>query len=243
MSNLDKKGNNSLNNAIDEIGKLIIADYIKLNRQHPYIVGIAGCAGVGKSTFAEEIKKTLEIKKKKVKIIGFDDFFKSREERRKLGTEWDENHVRLEDLVTFFNKIKEGAKRIPITRYVRDPQVGDSQLIKEEVNFDGIDIIIFEGLYAISSEKRLGNLLQFVDFSIYLDAEISDIKEWRYEQETKKDSKKQRTLMEMDTHWEKGIVPDIKNNVAPSRKNAHLIIHFDSERNVSSKEIKKKAGF
>jgi uridine kinase len=100
-------------------------------------------------------------------------------------------------------------------------------VISETIDVSGIDVIIFEGLYAIANTQRLGNLREFIDLPIYLSAGLDDIKEWRYEQEREKSHP--RTPEQMDRHWTEGILPDLINNIAPSIKNARFVIEVESD--------------
>ncbi len=193
----------------------------------PYIIGIGGGAGVGKTTFADSLKNALEQECKKVLVMHLDDFFKSPEERRRLGTEWDENHINLAGARRVLESAKRGDAEATKQRYDR----ATGKIEQEQVDMSGADIIIFEGIYAISSEKRLGNFLEFIDLPVYLSAEIEDIRKWRFAQEAEKPHP--RSLEHMEMHWKSGILPDLQRNVMPSKKNARFVINVDSNHGLS----------
>jgi len=81
-------------------------------------------------------------------------FFKHPFDRALLGTEWDENHVRLQNLRYFMARVKKGEKIIGREKYNRDTLT----LEEDIVNLEGVEVVILAGLYAVSNEDRLGNL-------------------------------------------------------------------------------------
>ena len=193
----------------------------------PCIVGIGGGAGVGKTTFADSLKSALEDKGKTVFVIHLDDFFKSPEERKLTGTEWDENHINLAEARRVLESIKRGAAKITKPKYNRTFR----KIEPEIIDISGIDVAIFEGIYAIASDERLGNFLEFIGLPVFMSAEISDIKKWRFLQEEKKPYPRSREQMER--HWNLGILPDLRNNILPSKKNARFIVSVDSSHEFS----------
>lgn len=190
---------------------------------HPFIIGIGGGAGVGKTTFSVLLKNVLEKKGKKVLIIPLDDFFRSPEERERLGTEWGENHIKLGEARRVLESIRNGDAGITKPKYNRATKI----IEKETVRLDGIDIVIFEGIYAISGEKRLGNFLEFLDLPVFMSAELPDMKRWRFSQEAEKPHPRSKAGMER--HWNLGVLPDFEKNILPSKKNARFVISVDSK--------------
>lgn len=214
----------------EEIVRYILGDCNSSKVHPPYVVGIAGGAGVGKTTLASSLENSLRRKGKKVLVISLDEFFKSPEERRELGTEWDEEHVRLKDAESFMNEVKSGNKRISRRKYVRGPV---PRMVEEVVDLEGIDIVIFEGLHVINNEDRLGNFLKFVDLPIYMDADVENLEEWRFKQEREKANP--RTLEQMERHWKEGVLIDLNKNILPQAANAKLIIYMDKDHNMKLK--------
>ncbi|MBD3272240.1 MAG: hypothetical protein GF384_06865 [Elusimicrobia bacterium] len=185
----------------------------------PFIIGVGGPSGVGKSFFAHEIlKKELENRDKKVLVISLDSFFETRHTRDAIGSEWDERHVRIDELRRVFKSIVQGKQCIQTRRRDRTKK----NLIFWTIFPAKYDIIMLEGLYAISSDPRLGNLSEFVDLPIYITAKKTLVKQWRFQQEKQK--KDARTQAAMNKHWYQGIVPDTVHNVKPSKKNALVVL-------------------
>lgn len=189
----------------------------------PFIIGIAGPSGIGKTTIAAAIERNLSARGRKVFRFGMDDFFVGPDQRARLD-EWGPDHVRLEELSGVLRAIREGRKTFDPARSVRRPR---RALISWKIDLSETDVIVFEGLYALSSDPGLGGLRRFVDLAIYLSAGIEDVKRWRWAQEAEKPDA--RSEEAMGKHWTEGIRPDIEARVAPSAANADWIFVMDSE--------------
>lgn len=202
----------------------IIKNLLSLsNKNVPFIIGIGGSAGVGKSTFASSLGQFLANKGQKNILLSIDDFFKNPTERKELS-EWGPQHVRIQEIRRILQLIKTGQKLIRTKRYKR-------KAIKEfsswEISLRGIDLVIFEGIYAINDSKHLGKFSDFMDLAIYLKASLENIKCWRFQQEYQKP--RGRNQEEMEKHWREGILPDFYHNIAPTEDNADIVIQVDSE--------------
>jgi len=186
--------------------------------QRPLIIGLGGGAGAGKSTLADFLKIGLELKGKKVLIIGEDEFIKSPEERKALGTEWDENHLNLTAAATALQEIKADQKSITIPSYDRQSKT----IIKRRLDLNNIDIVIFDGLHALSREEKLAKLGGFMDLGVFFDANIAELEIRRFHQETGKPHP--RTPEQMSKHWREGNLPDLKKNIQPTKQHADFVI-------------------
>lgn len=160
-------------------------------------------------------------------VLGLDSFFKSPQERKKLG-EWGPEHIRLLDAKEVFVKISSGEKIIRTTQYVREPT---KKMLPWDISVVGIEIIIFEGLYVLSGRMEHENLSALASLRIYLTADLTHIKTWRFQQEFEKSEG--RSPQQMDYHWNVGILPDIITNIQPSSKNAHMVFFGDSTHHFS----------
>jgi uridine kinase len=201
----------------------IIAPALPPGSTIPFIIGIAGPSGVGKTTIAQAIEKHLTARGRIVVRIGMDDFFVSPEERKRLD-EWGPDHVRLSELAGILSSIRDGGRSFDVLRSVRRPR---RAMVSWNMDLAGVDVILFEGLYALSSDPALGALVRFVDLGIYLSARIEDVKHWRFEQEA--DKPDARLADAMEKHWQEGILPDIERHVAPSEANADWIVTMEPD--------------
>ena len=214
--------------ALEDISSMVSRGFVHRDNKVPYIVGIGGGAGAGKTTFAEKLKLALEALQLNILPLGIDEFIRLGGERKRIGTEWDDRHVRLEEARDFLAQVEQGAMTVNRRIYDRSQPL---ELREVSVKLENIDIIIFEGLYALNSEPRLGGLVKYVDLAVYMHAPYDAMRQWRFEQELKKP--KPRTKAEMEKHWQEGIIPDLYNNIYPSIKNADLVIYVDYYRGMN----------
>ena len=185
------------------------------------IIGIAGPSGAGKTTLSARLSEFFVARGRHPFLIGLDDFFRSPKERSELD-EWGPGHVRLDELASILRSIRAGKKVFQTLRFVRKPK---KDMVAWKIDLNDIDLVIFEGLYAISNEERLGGFFRYIDVAIYLKAAIDNMKRWRFEQERKKPLS--RTEKQMQKHWNEGILPDIRQNIQPSEANADLVFLID----------------
>lgn len=193
----------------------------------PFVIALAGRSGAGKSTLAKSLARELRSNGYEVLLFGVDDFFKHPDERRLLG-EWSYEHVRFEEARRVFAEIVDRNPAIETLKYSRLPE---KDLYPWKIDASGMDVVLFEGLYAISSEKRLGAFVNFADLAVFLRATDVDSKRWRFQQEEEKPVSKSRA--EMEKHWTEGIEPDTAENVLPSEANAEIVIEVDAERQLT----------
>ena len=202
------------------------------SRGTPFVIGIGGRSGVGKSTFAAALQDRLNTARFNALLIGADDFFKAPEERRHLG-EWGPHHLRLDEARRVLTAIKSGETSVRTQRYRRKPT---KDLYDWQLSLDGIHVVIFEGLYAVSSDPALGSFLEFVDLPLFMKAREEDCKRWRFQQESEKPVSKSSD--DMERHWAEGILPDTESNVNPSEANAEILIQVDSGRQLTIERLR-----
>ena len=197
----------------------------------PFVIGIGGRSGAGKSTFATALHDRLNTADFNALIVGADDFFKAPEERRHLE-EWGPDHLRLTEARRVLAAIKSGERSISTQQYRRIPT---KNLYDWQLSLDGIQVVIFEGLYAVSSDQALGSFVEFVDLALFMKAREEDCKRWRFQQESEKPVRKSQ--LDMQKHWAEGILPDTESNVNPSETNAEILIRVDSERRLTIERL------
>ncbi len=197
----------------------------------PFVIGIGGPSGVGKSTLAHRVRELLEQADHRVLIIGVDDFFKDPMEREEFG-EWGPDHVRFGELRRVLDHIVAGDRNpIETMQYRRLPE---KALYPWTILLDDIGVVVLEGLYAVTCQPHLGSMLDVVDLPVFIDAGEEDRKRWRFEQEAAKPVSKD--TQHMEKHWSEGIIPDTRDNVMPSRANATIVLRADSEHRLEVAE-------
>jgi type I pantothenate kinase len=155
----------------------------------PYVIAIAGSVAVGKSTTARILQALLARwpDHPQVDLVTTDGFLfpnRALEERGLMDRKGFPESYDLRRLVRFLADVKSGRPevRAPVYSHLTyDIVPGDEQVVRHP------DIVIIEGLTVLqSADGREGRPPQlfvsdFFDFSIYVDADESDIEQWYLE--------------------------------------------------------------
>ncbi|MDP3941194.1 MAG: phosphoribulokinase, partial [bacterium] len=141
----------------------------------PFIIGISGDSGSGKTTFSDGIRRILG--PTLVKTIQMDGYHKENREQRVASgrTPLDPEANHLDTLIEHLNLLKQNKPAmIPIYNHA----TGD---FDPPVKTMPSPIIILEGLHALYPE-----ILPLIDFSIFVDPS-RDVKwQWKFERDVKK---------------------------------------------------------
>lgn len=196
-------------------------EFMLSNEKKISIIAIAGCPGVGKSTFANLLLQELAQKNIKSVVLGFDNFGKTLEEKKVLRNELDIRRIHWEDLHSVLKEIKLGKKKIKIPKI--DQLTKDRT--EEILDFNEIDIILFEGMYTLS-DNELINLRFYADLGIYLETTTENICKWKWEREKKKTTP--RTIEQFEDHMAL-IFEDFIRFVFPTKQNANWVVFVDDQ--------------
>src|SRR5262249_45853948 len=151
----------------------------------PFIIGVAGSVGVGKSTTSRVLKALLSHwpSHPRVDLVTTDGFLMPLRELESRGLAQRKGFPESYDvrrLLRFLADIKSGLAEVTAPVYSHlayDIVPGESQSVQQP------DILIVEGLNVLQTGSRLKKaptmfVSDFFDFSIYVDAHEVDIEQW-----------------------------------------------------------------
>jgi len=218
------------------------------DRKMPYIVGVAGSVAVGKSTTARVLQALLArwSPRPKVDLITTDGFLYPNAVLERQGLMQKKGFPESYDLPTllaFLSDIKAGRRsvRAPVYSHLSYDIVPG-----QFVEIDQPDILIVEGVNVLQTGRlpRDGKAVPFVsdffDFSVYIDAEESVLRQWYVERFltlrdtafTNPKSYFHRYALLSDDEavatataiWERTNLANLEDNILPTRPRATLIL-------------------
>ena len=226
----------------------------------PYIISIAGSVAVGKSTSARILQSLLSHwpKQRKVDLITTDGFLHPLaylQEHNLLHKKGFPISYNTPQLIRFLADIKSGKPNVSAPIYSHLTY----DIIPDQFNvIDQPDILILEGLNVLQPNRNQANELfvsDFVDFSIYVDAEEDLLKEWyihrflKFRQSAFSDPnsyfKHYANLSEQEAVTTAGKIWDeinglnLKENILPTRERADLILKKGANHEVELVRLKK----
>lgn len=230
------------------------------NTKVPYIISIAGSVAVGKSTSARILQSLLSHwpQQRKVDLITTDGFLHPLaylQEHNLLHKKGFPISYNTPKLIRFLADIKSGKPNVTAPIYSHLTY----DIIPDQFNvIDQPDILILEGLNVLQPNRNQSNELfvsDFVDFSIYVDAEEDLLKEWyihrflKFRQSAFTDPnsyfKHYANLSEQEAVTTAGKIWDeinglnLKENILPTRERADLILKKGANHEVELVTLRK----
>jgi type I pantothenate kinase len=229
----------------------------------PYVIGIAGSVAVGKSTIARMLQALLGRwpDHPRVDLVTTDGFLFNNatlEARGLMARKGFPESYDVKALMNFLSELKGGAPEVHAPRYSHlsyDIEVG------EEIILRSPDIVIVEGVNVLQTPARRGRaepsvvVSDFFDFSIYVDADVADLERWYVDRllllrETSlHDPRSYFNFLTAYTEdatrdfaenvWQQVNLVNLRENIAPTRGRAHLILEKSGEHAVQRVRMRK----
>lgn len=229
----------------------------------PYIISIAGSVSVGKSTSARILQALLSQypSPRKVDLITTDGFLyplavlKARDLLKRKG--FPESYD-IHRLIAFVSDLKSGKRNVQAPIYSHLTY----DIIPDQFNtVDQPDIVILEGLNVLQSGMNYPSsphnvfVSDFVDFSIYVDAEETLLKQWYIDRFLKfrrsafsdpnayfhhySKLSEQEAIDTASTIWNEINGLNLRNNILPSRERANLILQKGENHLIEQVKLRK----
>ncbi|MEM1349805.1 MAG: type I pantothenate kinase [Myxococcota bacterium] len=227
----------------------------------PYIIGMAGTVAVGKSTCARILKTLLSrwASSPRVELITTDGFLHPNATLTERGLMHRKGFPESYDqraLLEFVSAIKAGAEAVtsPVYSHILYDIVPG-----EETAVERPDIVIIEGLNVLQSgpASQASRLFvsDFFDFSIYLDANLEDLRHWYVSRfltlrdtAFKRPNSYFRTYAELSDDeaialglsiWQEINEPNLLENIEPTRARASLILEKGTDHVIERIQLRK----
>ncbi|QIM69880.1 type I pantothenate kinase [Basfia succiniciproducens] len=230
------------------------------NANVPYIISIAGSVSVGKSTSARILQSLLSNwpENRKVDLITTDGFLYPLEKLKKENLLHKKGFPVSYDtpkLIKFLADVKSGKPNVSAPIYSHLTY----DIIPNKFNkVDRPDILILEGLNVLQTGSRKAEqtfVSDFVDFSVYVDADEALLKEWYIRRFLKfresaftdpnsyfKDYAKLSKEEAVETAaniWNTINGLNLRQNILPTRERANLILRKGADHAVQEVKLRK----
>ena len=224
----------------------------------PYMIGLAGSVAVGKSTIARIMRELLAHwpNHTRVDLVATDGFLlptQVLQARNLMARKGFPESYDVRALIQFLADVKGGHAAVPVPVY--------SHLIYDVLpdRFDVVDqpdVVIVEGLNILQAGSGQTTFASdFFDFTIYVDAEVGDVRRWyierffalrrtafadpasffhRYADLT--DDEAEATAARI---WGEINEPNLLENILPTRDRAHLILTKGPDHSVQGVQLRK----
>ncbi len=229
----------------------------------PYVIGIAGSVAVGKSTIARMLQALLGRwpDHPRVDLVTTDGFLFSNNELEARGLMARKGFPESYDvraLMRFLAELKAGSPKVRAPRY---SHLTYDIVDDEEIVLAAPDVVIVEGVNVLQTPSRRGRaeasvvVSDFFDFSIYVEAAEADLERWYVDRllllrETSLHDPRSyfnfltqyaedATREFAESVWNQVNLVNLRENIAPTRGRAHLVLEKDREHAIRRVRLRK----
>ncbi|NNE12826.1 MAG: type I pantothenate kinase [Ilumatobacter sp.] len=224
----------------------------------PYVIGVAGSVAVGKSTFARILQALLSRwpNHPQVDLVTTDGFLYPNSvlvERNLMDRKGFPESYDARSLLEFLRLVKSGEPKVSAPVY---DHVAYDILPDVSVTVCQPDIVIVEGLNVLQVDREGTEFVSdYFDFSIYVDADESDIEEWYVERfftlresvfrdpgsyfRNFADLNDEQADMTARQIWAAINGRNLRENIEPTRERASLILRKESDHRVSEVSLRR----
>jgi type I pantothenate kinase len=225
---------------------------------NPYIIGISGGVSVGKSTVARLFLELLNLYNPdwNIELITTDGYIYPKEILLRKGIMTKKGFPESYEtgtLIRDLKRIKEGEENVPTYTY---SHLTYDRISNEYYYVNQPDILIIEGVNIFQTNDFSEELVSdYLDYKIYLDAELEQMKKWYIErffklqmeafQNPKSHFYQYRNLDKDKTKelaaeiWHSINEVNINENIKPTKKRADLVLHKSSNHEIDYLDFNK----
>ncbi|PKI90860.1 type I pantothenate kinase [Actinomycetales bacterium SN12] len=242
-----------------ELGAATSAFLQESDTTTPFVVGVAGSVAVGKSTIARLLRELMSRwpGTPRVELVTTDGFLYPNAELERRGLMdrkgFPESYDR-RALISFLTEVKSGAAevRAPFYSHMRYDIVPDAHVVVRRP-----DVVIVEGLNVLQPPPAPNDVAvsDLFDFSIFVDADTSHIERWyidRFLALRQGAFSNPSSYFNVFAHltddeavttalgyWNEINMPNLVENVMPTRHRATLVLRKGAEHAVESVKLRK----